>query len=59
MSGGVPDSCVLRAVFCVCQRVQINAADAILIFDEAHNIEDQARWVLLVVLTERHPLGSR
>jgi hypothetical protein len=24
--------------------LQINAADAILIFDEAHNIEDQARW---------------
>jgi Rad3-related DNA helicase len=23
--------------------VQINAADAVLIFDEAHNIEDQAR----------------
>jgi Rad3-related DNA helicase len=26
--------------------LQINAADAILIFDEAHNIEDQARSVL-------------
>lgn len=26
--------------------LQINASDAILIFDEAHNIEDQARCAL-------------
>lgn len=31
-----------------CCFLQINASDAILIFDEAHNIEDQARCVCWV-----------